>query len=51
MQMGGVSNNSIRTILVKMCEDYKIIKSNKVGGISTLILKNIQKIPQFFKKA
>lgn len=47
MNLGGSSNKSIRNILVKMIEDYKIIRKNKLGGFTTLILKNLQKIKQF----
>jgi glycosyltransferase len=48
MKTGGVSNKSIKNIVLKMKEDYKIIKKNRQGGLVTLILKNISKIYQFF---
>ncbi len=48
MRMGGISNSSIKNVLIKSKEDYIIIKKNKIGGIKTLILKNLQKIKQFF---
>ncbi len=50
MRIGGKSNNSLNNILTKMNEDFKIIRENEIGGIFTLLNKNISKIPQFFKK-
>jgi len=48
MRVGGKSNKNIYKILTKMAEDYKIIKHYKLGGFSTLLAKNFQKLPQFF---
>lgn len=48
MRTGGASNRSIKNILLKMWEDYRILKSNKIGGLWTLILKNLSKIGQLF---
>lgn len=50
MRVGGASNRSLKSILLKSREDYIALKSNKVGGIYSLLLKNISKIPQFFLK-
>lgn len=50
MNTGGKSNKSIKNILIKMNEDYTVIKQNQIGGLLTLILKNTSKIKQFFKK-
>ncbi len=50
MRVGGESNKSIKNIVLKSQEDLKALKQNKVGGVSTLIWKNVSKIPQFFKK-
>ncbi len=47
MRLGGASNRSIANILRKSAEDYRVIRRNKVGGVHTLIWKNISKIPQF----
>ena len=47
MRIGGESNKNLLKILIKMHEDYKIIKANKVGGFITLLYKNIGKISQF----
>lgn len=51
MRVGGESNRSIGRIIKKSREDFTAIRRNNVGGIGTLILKNLTKIPQFiFKK-
>lgn len=50
MRIGGASNKSIKNIYNKTREDYRAIRNNGVGGIVTLLMKNISKIPQFFKK-
>jgi glycosyltransferase len=50
MRLGGASNASITHIIQKSKEDFKIIKSNKIGNFITLLLKNIGKITQFTKK-
>jgi glycosyltransferase len=51
MRVGGDSNKSIRNIFRKSREDYRAIRKNNVrGGISTILLKNLLKIPQFFTR-
>ena len=52
MRVGGVSNKSFYNILKKMREDYFALKKNKVGGLFSLILKNLRKVPQlpYFNK-
>jgi glycosyltransferase len=50
MRLGGESNGSLRKILKKSFEDFLIIRRNNIGGIFTLLSKNIRKIPQFFFK-
>ncbi len=50
MRVGGASNKSIKNIIQKSKEDISALKQNKIGGVSTLIWKNVSKIPQFFKK-
>lgn len=50
MRVGGESNKSITNIIQKMKEDVKALKKNKLGNWHTVILKNIIKIPQLFKK-
>lgn len=47
MKIGGVSNRSFAHMIRKSREDYRAIRRHKVGGIGTLIAKNLSKIPQF----
>ena len=48
MRTGGTSNRSLRNILLKSTEDYRARKENNVNNaFSTLLLKNLSKIPQF----
>ena len=48
MRIGGISNNSIKNVLIKMREDYKVMKKFKFNVFKTLLLKNLSKIKQFF---
>lgn len=48
MQDGGISNHGFINFFRKLCEDYKIIKENKIGGLLTLLLKRILKIKDVF---
>ncbi len=48
MRYGGKSNRSLNNLFIKMHEDYVALKQNQVGGIFSLLYKNIRKIPQFF---
>jgi len=49
MRLGGLSNRNFGNIIKKSREDLKAWKVNRLkGGINTLFLKNISKIPQFF---
>lgn len=47
MREGGVSNRSVRNILRKTAEDYKACTMCGLG-LSTVAMKNVIKIPQFF---
>lgn len=47
MRVGGESNRSIGRIVQKSREDYRIIKSNRLGGFGTLLCKNLRKLTQF----
>ena len=47
MDVGGVSNNSIKNILQKSYEDFKAIHRNKTGNVLTVLFKNIRKLNQF----
>lgn len=50
MRIGGKSNSSLKNILKKTKEDFKIIQRNNLASVITLLLKNTIKIPQFFLK-
>tara|TARA_R110002012_G_scaffold220618_1_gene392278 strand:+ start:29597 stop:30358 length:762 start_codon:yes stop_codon:yes gene_type:complete len=51
MRLGGASNKTIRNIIVKMREDLRAIKSNKIKYPAyVLFVKNVSKFSQFFKK-
>lgn len=50
MRVGGVSNRSLRNILRKSREDLEIVRSNEVGGIGTVLQKNLGKISQFWRR-
>lgn len=47
MRVGGASNRSLRNIIQKSKEDYRAIKTNKIGNWVTIIVKNVSKIKQF----
>lgn len=48
MRLGGESNRSLPRILRKSREDLRAIRTNQVGGLGTLAVKNLSKIKQFF---
>lgn len=48
MRVGGISNRSLKNIIIKTREDFEIIRKNRVGSILTVFLKNITKIKQFY---
>lgn len=50
MRVGGISNKNIKNIILKTFEDYKAIRSNKIGNLGTLLRKNTSKIKQFLIK-
>lgn len=50
MRVGGISNRSASNITIKIKEDLRAARSNKIGGVFTLIFKNLRKINQFFKR-
>jgi glycosyltransferase len=51
MRVGGISNRSLRNLFTKTSEDYKAWRINDLdGGPYTILLKNLSKIPQFFRK-
>ena len=48
MRIGGTSNRSISNILKKSSEDLRAMKMHNLGGLLTLLRKNLSKLPQFF---
>ena len=48
MRMGGESNRSLGRILLKSKEDYFALRRNNVGGLWTLVWKNLSKVRQYF---
>lgn len=48
MRVGGESNRSLAKVWLKTREDYAALRRNNVGGVATLILKNVRKLGQFF---
>jgi glycosyltransferase len=48
MRVGGVSNRSLSTIYRKSMEDLRALRKNQIGGISTLLRKNLSKVVQFW---
>jgi glycosyltransferase len=50
MRVGGISNRSIKSIFLKSMEDLNVIRRNKVGGIFTLLCKNLSKLSQFLSR-
>lgn len=50
MRVGGKSNRNISNIFRKSYEDYLVMKKHRIGGILTLIWKNLSKLEQFLHK-
>jgi len=51
MRLGGESNRNLGRILHKSREDYRAIRRHRVGGLATLVAKNLSKLPQFVRRA
>jgi len=47
MRLGGSSNRSLKNILRKSREDLEVLRRNGVGGVGTLVWKNLSKVGQF----
>lgn len=47
MQLGGVSNRSLKTIIRKSREDIRAARKNKIGFLYPIFFKNVRKITQF----
>lgn len=50
MRLGGVSNQSLRHIMLKSSEDLRALRKNGIGGYFALFMKNVSKINQFYQK-
>ena len=47
MRMGGVSNRDLSRIIQKSREDLIALRQNRIGGMGTLLTKNVSKLGQF----
>jgi glycosyltransferase len=47
MRMGGASNRSLRAMWRKSREDLQALRRYRIGGVFTLMCKNLRKLPQF----
>ena len=50
MRVGGTSNRSLKNIYLKMKEDIKALKNNRISWPQAVLIKNASKIPQFFRR-
>lgn len=50
MRLGGASNASLAALLRKSREDLIAMRRHGVGNITTLLAKNLRKLPQFFQR-
>lgn len=50
MRVGGASNRSIKNMIQKSKEDKLALVTNGIPWMQALAMKNVSKIPQFFKK-
>ena len=50
MRVGGESNRSLKNILRKSSEDYRVLRRHGVGGMGALVWKNLSKVSQFFRR-
>ena len=50
MRIGGASNRSIANIIRKTKEDKLALITNGISWLPAIVMKNISKVPQFFKK-
>lgn len=50
MRLGGVSNRDLGRIRQKMTEDWRAIRRNRIGGVTTLAGKNLSKLGQFVER-
>jgi len=50
MTLGGESTKSLSNVMLKMYEDYQIIKRAGLSVIRVLLLKNLRKLPQLWPR-
>jgi len=50
MRLGGLSNGSLKNMVVKSVEDFRALRANEVGGMTTLFWKNASKVSQFVRR-
>ena len=50
MRVGGASNRSLKNIIQKTKEDIHALRNNRIFWPTALLIKNISKFPQFFKR-
>ncbi|ELP5730575.1 glycosyltransferase [Vibrio vulnificus] len=50
MRVGGASNRTLTNIYKKSCEDIRALKNSQVFWPKALFIKNVSKIPQFFRR-
>lgn len=50
MRLGGASNRSFVNLLRKSREDYRAIRQHRLGGLGTLMCKNLSKFGQFLAR-
>ncbi len=49
-RLGGATNKDVKSIIRSSTEVYRVIKTHKIGGILTLIIRLLSRIPQFIRK-
>jgi hypothetical protein len=50
MRLGGASNRSLNNILRKSREDLRALRGHGIGGIGTVLRKNLGKLNQFWRR-
>ncbi|MFT5716073.1 MAG: glycosyltransferase [Oleiphilaceae bacterium] len=50
MRVGGASNRDLKNIILKTKEDIRALKNSHVPWVQAVVIKNVSKIPQFFKR-
>ena len=50
MRIGGISNRSLGNILHKSREDLHALRRHGIGGIGTVMQKNLGKLSQFWRR-